>query len=170
MVECYYNAIDWIKLYGRVLLQCNFYFLLFSLTAITWAWSFNTLFVQYSKERSAAPQTTLWRGPGPRFEPGTGGSIGRDTDHQTTTPHFQTTTPHKLDHHMHLTNQTTTCTSQTRPPPLTNQTTTCTLPLDHPTSPLDHHMHLTNNFYLESMFRVLAGTDLLGLDYFHITL
>ena len=25
-------------------------------------------------ERSAAPQTTLWRGPWPRFEPGTGGS------------------------------------------------------------------------------------------------
>ena len=26
-------------------------------------------------ERSAASQTALWRGPGPRFEPGTGGSI-----------------------------------------------------------------------------------------------
>ena len=24
-------------------------------------------------ERYAAPQTTLWRAPGPRFEPGTGG-------------------------------------------------------------------------------------------------
>ena len=26
-------------------------------------------------ERSAAPQTTLWRGPWPRFEPGSGGSL-----------------------------------------------------------------------------------------------
>ena len=25
-------------------------------------------------ERSAAPQTALWRGPGPRFEPGMGGT------------------------------------------------------------------------------------------------
>ena len=28
-----------------------------------------------------APQTTLWGGPGPRFEPGTGGSSGRFANH-----------------------------------------------------------------------------------------
>ena len=36
---------------------------------------------------SAAPQTTLWGGPGPRYEPGTGGSSGRNANWP---PHLQT--------------------------------------------------------------------------------
>ena len=39
----------------------------------------STLYTTVFTEGSAAPQTALWRGPEPRFEPGTGESSGKDT-------------------------------------------------------------------------------------------
>ena len=58
-----------------------FFVVVFLLATEAWIFLHYLYSTYYSTMRSAAPQTTLWGGPGPRFEPGTGDLRDRDTNH-----------------------------------------------------------------------------------------
>ena len=78
--DCFFSGRDLhLHCIKRLRVGADFFIFLFTanLGLVSLIYLYSTVFT----ELSAAPQTTLGRGPGSRFEPGTGGSSGRDTYH-----------------------------------------------------------------------------------------